>query len=110
MALPFLQGCGRGNSSSSPEGKKMEMRYAVNLTLEEHDGYTLGRVRIPVLCVASALRGVCDAQYFTKQPIAEGLQSGRIADCGSSSAPNVERMLMLKPDAVFISPFENSGT
>lgn len=157
MALPFLQGCGRGNSSSSPEGKKMEMRYAVNLTLEEHDGYTLARVRNPwdtlktlhtyllvdrdaplpdgipkgtvvrtpvrsavaysvmhgslmdELGAGDALRGVCDAQYFTKQPIAEGLQSGRIADCGSSSAPNVERMLMLKPDAVFISPFENSG-
>ena len=32
-----------------------------------------------------------------------------IVDCGSSMAPDIERIIALKPQALLISPFENSG-
>ena len=32
-----------------------------------------------------------------------------IVDCGSSMAPDIERIIALKPEAILLSPFENSG-
>ena len=32
-----------------------------------------------------------------------------IVDCGSSMAPDIERIIALKPEAILVSPFENSG-
>ena len=32
-----------------------------------------------------------------------------IVDCGSSIAPDIERIIALKPEAILVSPFENSG-
>ena len=32
-----------------------------------------------------------------------------IVDCGSSMAPDIERIISLKPEAILVSPFENSG-
>ena len=32
-----------------------------------------------------------------------------IVDCGSSMAPDIERIIALKPEVILVSPFENSG-
>ena len=32
-----------------------------------------------------------------------------IVDCGSSMAPDIERIIAMKPEAILVSPFENSG-
>ena len=57
----------------------------------------------------SAVRGVCDAQYYTMPEVQRGLADGSIADCGNSLSPTIERLVALKPDAIILSPFQNAG-
>ncbi|WP_233582354.1 ABC transporter substrate-binding protein [Prevotella sp. OH937_COT-195] len=58
---------------------------------------------------AGALGGVCDLQYINLQWVKEGVKAGRIRDCGSAMEPTIETVIDLAPDAVFLSPFQNSG-
>lgn len=55
------------------------------------------------------IRGVCDPRYINLPQIAEGLRSGRVADCGSGLAPTVEKIIDIDADAILLSPFQNSG-
>ena len=57
----------------------------------------------------SAVRGVCDAQYYTMPEVQSGIVDGSIADCGNSLSPTIERLVALKPDAIILSPFQNAG-
>lgn len=63
-----------------------------------------------------AIRGVCDLDYINipdvkKRAASAGNHgsSSAIADCGSSMAPDIERIIALKPETIQVSPFENSG-
>ena len=78
-----------------------------------------------------AIRGVCDLNYINipdvrKRAASAGKASSEkasfgnafagnasagnsIVDCGSSMAPDIERIITLKPEAILVSPFENSG-
>lgn len=63
-----------------------------------------------------AIRGVCDLDYINipdvkKRATLSGNTSAQnpIVDCGSSMAPDIERIIALKPEAILLSPFENSG-
>ena len=63
-----------------------------------------------------AIRGVCDLDYINIQDVKKRAasagnhgSSSAIADCGSSMAPDIERIIALKPEAILVSPFENSG-
>ena len=63
-----------------------------------------------------AIRGVCDLDYINipdvkKRAASAGNHgsSSAIADCGSSMAPDIERIIALKPETILVSPFENSG-
>lgn len=63
-----------------------------------------------------AIRGVCDLDYINipdvkKRAASAGNHgsSSAIADCGSSMAPDIERIIALEPEAILVSPFENSG-
>ena len=63
-----------------------------------------------------AIRGVCDLNYINipdvrKRAASAGNPSAQnsIVDCGSSMAPDIERIIALKPEAILVSPFENSG-
>ena len=83
-----------------------------------------------------AIRGVCDLNYINIPDVrkraasagkassgnassgnasSENASSGNasaqnsIVDCGSSMAPDIERIIALKPEAILVSPFENSG-
>ncbi len=58
---------------------------------------------------ADAIKGVCEAQYMTQSSLVAGLASGVIADCGSSLNINVERVVQLSPQAVWVLPYENGG-
>lgn len=55
------------------------------------------------------IRGVCDSRYINLPQIADGMRSGRIADCGSGLAPTVEKIIDIGADAILLSPFQNSG-
>ena len=62
----------------------------------------------------SAIKGVCDLQYISipdvqqraKLPIYD---AHHVVDCGNSMSSNVEKIIDLKPEAIMVSPFENSG-
>ena len=56
-----------------------------------------------------AIGGVCDPQYIYQQPLAARIAEGAVADCGNSMTPNLEKTIRLNPDAILLSPFENSG-
>lgn len=56
-----------------------------------------------------AISGVADLKYIKIPYIQEGCRSGRIVDCGDGMNPLVEKIIELHPDAIFLSPFENSG-
>ena len=58
-----------------------------------------------------AIRGVCDLNYINIPDVRKRAASARnsIVDCGSSMAPDIERIIALKPEAILVSPFENSG-
>ncbi|MBD5267916.1 MAG: ABC transporter substrate-binding protein [Bacteroides sp.] len=59
--------------------------------------------------VAGSITGLCDASYIHDPEIVSRLAAGKIVDCGSSMAPDVERIIGLKPDAVLLSPYENTN-
>ena len=61
------------------------------------------------LQVGQAISGVCDLSYIDLPSIHEGVARGRITDCGSGMNPDIERIMALHPDAILLSPFENSG-
>ena len=56
-----------------------------------------------------AIAGVCDLQYINLPWVQEECRKGRIADCGSGLQPTIEKIIDLEPDALFLSPFQNSG-
>ena len=68
-----------------------------------------------------AIRGVCDLDYINipdvkKRAALSGNTSAQntsaqnpILNCGSSMAPDIERIIALTPEAILLSPFENSG-
>ena len=55
------------------------------------------------------IAGVCDPQYIHIPWIEQQLENGGVADCGSGLSPTVEKIIDLEPDAIFLSPFQNSG-
>lgn len=57
----------------------------------------------------AAVGGVCDLRYIDLPYIKEGCRTGCIADLGSGMNPDIEKLMALHPDAVMLSPFENSG-
>ncbi len=68
----------------------------------------------------NAIRGVCDLDYINIPDVKKRAAassnaasskgaSTSIVNCGSSMAPDIEKIIALKPQALLISPFENSG-
>ena len=56
-----------------------------------------------------AIKGVCDLPYILIPDIQQRARSGKIADCGNGMSPIVEKIISLRPQAMLLSPFENSG-
>ena len=56
-----------------------------------------------------AVAGVADLKYIKAPYVHDGVRSGRIADCGDGMSPVIEKIIDLRPDALLLSPFENSG-
>ncbi len=62
-----------------------------------------------MLGAGQSVAGVADAQYIHIDDIQRRLKAGTVADVGNSMKPDVEKIVALHADAVFLSPFENSG-
>lgn len=60
------------------------------------------------LGAVNAVKGLCYAEYLSNQAIIKSVKNGKIADCGASISPNMEKIISLKPDAVLISPLEDN--
>lgn len=52
-----------------------------------------------------AIKGVCDIDYIN----ISDLHRRKIVDCGSSMQPMTEKIMDCKPEAILLSPFENTG-
>lgn len=57
----------------------------------------------------SSIAGVCELKYMNLQKVHDAAKKGSIIDLGDGLAPDIERMIDLMPDALLLSPFENSG-
>ncbi len=55
------------------------------------------------------IAGVADLKYIKIPWIHEQVDQGRIVDCGDGMSPVIEKIIDLHPDAILLSPFENSG-
>lgn len=53
--------------------------------------------------------GICELDYIHIPYVRKGVKEGRIIDLGNGMEPNLERIMALQPDAIMLSPFENSG-
>lgn len=57
----------------------------------------------------SSIAGVADPKYMLIPTIQKRLKNGSIIDCGSSMAPDIEKLILIKCDGVLLSPYEGSG-
>lgn len=67
-----------------------------------------------MLDAQKSIVGVTDLKYMLISDVQKRAQQadgaeGKITDCGESMKPNVEKIITLEPQAIFVSPFENSG-
>ena len=159
----LLSSCGGGQTSSSQdEGDTVAFKYATQLTVVRHQGYTVATLKNPwkpgktlhdyvlvpdstdlslitphlshpegtivrtplkhsvmfttVHCAMlmslgkeDCISGVADLKYIKIPWIQEQVKAGRITDVGEGMSPVVEKIIDQRPDALFLSPFENSG-
>lgn len=55
------------------------------------------------------IAGICGLEYMNVPEIRKGCAEGTVMDCGNSMSPDVEKIIDLHPDAILLSPYENSG-
>ena len=165
LATALLVSCGGRRTTASQEaGDTVVFKYATQLTIVRHEGYTevtlknpwkegmtLHRyllvpdssdvdvaaltsphspqtstiVRTPLsrsvmfttvhcamlmsLDKEDCISGVADLKYIKIPWIQDQVKAGRITDVGEGMSPVVEKIIDQRPDALFLSPFENSG-
>lgn len=64
---------------------------------------------ITELGAIDAIKGMCDVDYVYQSGLVRRLADGEIADCGKYMSPDIEKIISLNPDAILLSPFEDSG-
>ncbi len=157
LVLTALCSCKGGSTNAVSGGDTLRLKYASNLTIVRHEGYTmasiadpwhkgktlhryilladstLDRISLPegtvirtpmhravvfttVHCslflnlgASDVIKGVCDLRYIKLPWIQQQCRQGSVKDCGSGMSPDIEKIIDTKPDAILLSPFENSG-
>jgi len=61
------------------------------------------------LGVEDCIAGVCEPEYISDSLVRARLADGTITDCGNSMYPTIEKIMQLEPDAIMVSPFEETG-
>lgn len=56
-----------------------------------------------------AVTAVTDADFIKSDLVEEKIQRGEIVNCGRWLEPDIEKMILLSPEAVLISPYQNGG-
>jgi len=57
----------------------------------------------------TSIWGVADLKYIKLPYIHQQVDKGEVVDCGDGMSPVIEKIIDLAPDALLLSPFENSG-
>ncbi len=58
------------------------------------------------LGVADIIKAVCEPEYITVQQIKDGVAGGSVTDLGLGSNPDVEKLMLIDPEAIFASPIQ----
>ena len=61
------------------------------------------------LGAVESIGGICEIQYIKVPEIVEGCKNGTIVNAGEGTNPDIEKIIDLHPDALLLSPYENSG-
>ena len=61
------------------------------------------------LGAVKSIGGICEIQYIKVPEIVEGCANGTIVNAGEGTNPDIEKIIDLHPDALLLSPYENSG-
>ena len=64
---------------------------------------------IKELGAVKSIGGICELQYIKVPEIQEGCQNGTIVNAGEGTNPDIEKIIDMHPDALLLSPYENSG-
>ena len=64
---------------------------------------------IKELGAVQSIGGVCELSYIKVPEIIEGCRNGTIVNAGEGTNPDIEKIIDLHPDALMLSPYENSG-
>lgn len=51
--------------------------------------------------------GVCDKKYMRNEVLLQKINNGKVKDCGGTMAPDVETIISISPDALFLSPYQD---
>ena len=93
------------------KGKKLPEGDVVYIPLRSTAVYTSVHCGlIDELGAYGCIKGVCDLQYINIKKIHDDVAHKKISDLGESMTPNIEAIINMQPDAIFLSPFENGGT
>lgn len=52
------------------------------------------------------IKGVCEPEYIKLESIQQGVKNGTIENLGMASKPDVEKIVVLSPDAIFATPIQ----
>ena len=58
----------------------------------------------------SNIAAVLGRKYIHIPVIENEIKRGKIADAGEEFQPNIEKLILIKPDALFLSPYEQAGS
>ncbi|MCL1937204.1 MAG: ABC transporter substrate-binding protein [Candidatus Azobacteroides sp.] len=61
------------------------------------------------LGVLPTLVGAAEPRYIDIPYVQENVSTGKIRDIGSAANPNIEMLMVLEPEAIFINPIDEAG-
>lgn len=56
------------------------------------------------------IKGVCDLKYIKLARLQADVEARKVKNLGEGTNPDIETIIDLQPDAILLSPFQNSGT
>ncbi|MBP5515057.1 MAG: ABC transporter substrate-binding protein [Bacteroidaceae bacterium] len=98
------------SSSDSPLAEGLKGATLVRVPLQRAGIFTAVHCGlVKELGRESAIRGICEIEYINIASIKKAVEEGRVANFGSAMEPTIEVIMDAQPDALLVSPFENSG-
>lgn len=103
MAVYVLVSDG-ADASALPEGTRVKVPLKSSLVYSSvHSGI------IRELGAIGSVSGMADGRYVKDSTVVSLIQSGKIADIGNSTSPSIEKIVALEPEAILVSPYQNTG-